>query len=137
MKAKAQISLEYLILLAGFFSVLALIIPQTIKLFEISVFVLDAKNASAFSQEIFAAINELSILEDGSIKTISFNPLLEWNISSQNNAVQIEVIDEKIGRQKFFSVQTSTEMFSFNQNFSAKSSIKLSKNDGKILIENS
>ena len=136
-KCKAQVSLEYLILLAGFFSVLALIIPQTIKLFEASVFALDAKNASAFSQEISAAINELSILEDGSIKSISFSPLLEWNISAQNNSIQIEVINEKIAKNKVFSIQTNTDLFSFNKNFSSKSSIKLSKKEGKILIENS
>ena len=137
MKASAQVSLEYLILLAGFFSVLALIVPQTIKLFEVSIFTLDAKNASAFSQELSSTINELSILEDGSIKTISFTPLLEWRISSQNNIIQIEVIDEKIQKQKLFSIQTNEEIVSFIQTFSSKSSIKLAKSAGKILIENS
>ncbi|MDO8537364.1 MAG: hypothetical protein Q7S21_00605 [archaeon] len=135
--SKAQVSLEFLILLAGFFSVLAITIPASINLFEVSVFALDARNASIFLEQISSTVEELSILEDGSLKTLSFNPMLEWRIVLQNNEIRIEVFGEKIGKQKSFLFRTNENLSAFSQTFSSKSKIVVSKIDGIISIKNS
>ena len=136
MNSNGQVSLEFLLLLAGFFSVLAIIIPASINLFEVSIFALDARNASIFSEQLSSAIEELSILEDGSMKTLFLNPLLEWRIVSQNNKIVIEVIDEKIGKQKSFIFESNENLSEFNENFSSKSRIIVEKVDGVISVKN-
>jgi|SRR3989344_6170857 len=133
---KAQTSLEFLIVLAGFFSVLALIVPSTLNLFHASVFALDSKNAENFSQQLLSAIEELGILENGSTKTLSLHPMLEWVVSANNNSITVQVNSEKLEKTKTFNFKTNSDISYFAHSFFSKSAIKLSKQNGRISIEN-
>ena len=134
-KLSAQVSLEYLIVLAAFFSVLLLFAPLISSIYFNSVFSLDLKQAKSFSLEFKNALKELSVLENGSVKSISFNPLNEWSIKAEGKLLQVEIESKDLKKKKTIETELLQEIV-FENNFSSQTTIKLIKAEsGEILIE--
>ena len=132
---RAQLSLEYLLLLAAFFSCLLLFLPLLQKSYAAALFGIDARNASFFSESLAQASRELSVLGEGTAVSIGINPLNPWQISVQGNRLLVSVSSGVLGKTKEFSAELSMPAASFSKEFSEKAALKVSKTSGLLVID--
>lgn len=132
---KAQVSLEYLLVLLAFFGAFALLLPFYSAAFSAGIFALDSMNAKRFSESIQDSVSKLIVLGNGSSIQISADPSLEWKIFSEKNELFIAL--ESNGVQKSFSVSFPNEINFSETVFSSEKGFLIKKDNGKILFENS
>ena len=131
-KQKGQLSLEFLILLAAFFSVLLLFLPSIAKLHSSSMLALEKKKAVSFAEDLVQAISELQFLSDGSKKLIEINAYLEWQIGIGEKEISIEFSDsdKKISVNEILPIELNPAIFSC----SGKCLFSIQKQNGSITI---
>ena len=120
---KAQVSLEYLLILAGFFSALAISLPAI----NYSVEQFSLANDTLLARDIFEKTNEqmnlFEFLGDGSKKTFEFIPTNLISISLQNKELIIS------SKQKSFSLKIDSTQ-NFSNEFSSKFVMSIEKVKG-------
>ena len=126
-KVQAQVSLEYLLILAAFFSALAIALPAIN--FSVAQFVQanDTMLAKNISQKLEEQFSLFEFLADGSKKTFEFVPTKDISISMQNNQLTV------FTKQKSFIIQTNSKQ-NFSHEFDSKFEIILTKTKGKTEI---
>jgi len=110
---KAQVSLEYLLILAGFFSALAIFLPAINYSVEQFSLANDTLLARDISEKINEQINLFEFLGDGSKKTFEFIPTNSISISLQSGELEIS------SKQKSFSLKIDSVQ-NFSNEFSSK-----------------
>jgi len=124
---KAQVSLEYLLILAAFFSALAIALPAINYSVDQFALVNDTLLAKDISQNLEEQFSLFEFLGDGSKKTFEFVPTRNIFMSLQNKQLIIST------EQKSFIVQTNSQQ-TFSQEFSSKFTITLTKINNKTEI---
>lgn len=95
MNSKAQASLEFLIVLTAFFSLLLIFTPMIAKIHHTGILALEKKRAQNFAEEFSQTLEEFSLLANGSKKQLKIKPLLEWKITA-SNSLHIELHSEEL-----------------------------------------
>ena len=120
---KAQVSLEYLLILAGFFSALAISLPAI----NYSVEQFSLANDTLLARDIFEKTNEqmnlFEFLGDGSKKTFEFIPTKSISISLRSGELMIS------SKQKSFSLKIDSTQ-NFSNEFSSKFVMSIEKVKG-------
>lgn len=115
-KRKAQTSLEFLIVLVAFFSVLMLFVPMIAKIHHSGILALEKKKATAFSQELLQTLDEFSLLANGSKKQLKVNASLKWEIEFTSGELLLEIFSKELNKSislnETLPVQTSSLQFS-------------------------
>lgn len=88
---KAQVSLEFLIVLVAFFSLLLIFTPIIARIHNIGVLALEKKKAQAFAEEFSQTLDEFSLLSDGSKKQLQIKTLIPWKIEITEKELLIEL----------------------------------------------
>jgi len=128
MNQKAQVSLEYLLLLAAFFAIFAIFVPVAA---EVSTGFLGASDdflAKRIAHDLNEQVSLFSLLGEGTKKTIEYSPALKIIIYSQGNEV---VVDS--GRKQFRATFPITQIIP-KQEFVRKLSLTLFKDSKGVQI---
>lgn len=133
MRKKAQLSLEYLLLLAAVLCIFALLLPLLNNVFQLCLFGLDSVNAKRFSEEMQGTVARMSFQADGSAATIEANSLLPWKIASSGEKLLILV--QGRDANKSFGVSFPNKLEAQGALVLGKKSFFLKKASGKILLE--
>jgi len=125
---KGQVSLEYLLILAGFCSALLIIIP-TINFVTNNLFITnDTLLAKDISKTIYTQDSLFSFLENGSKKEFVFSPVKELSISKTNYEIKISTI------QKEFVIPTKDIQEFQNEVFNSKFYLVVEKKLDKTIF---
>ena len=127
MMARAQVSLEYLLILAAFFSALAIALPAINYSIDQFAQANDVLLAKDISEKLGEQLSLFDFLADGSRKTFEFVPTRKILISMQNKQLVIAT------EQKSFTLQTNS-LQAFSKEFNSKFEITLAKVNNKTEI---
>ncbi len=97
---KAQSSLEFLMVLTAFLSVLVLLFPIALNAFNSMLFRLDLKNAEFLASRIELTANELKLLSDGSSREIPFTAIGKWGFSFRDGLLKIALRSASRGKKE-------------------------------------
>ncbi len=125
---KGQVSLEYMLILAAFFSALAIALPSityAINQFQTANDTLLAKN---ISEKLEEQISLFDFLGDGSKKTFEFVPTNKIIIQIQSGEIIIA------SEQKSFTLKLKNSQNNFSEEFNSKFFVTLTKNNSKTEI---
>jgi uncharacterized protein (UPF0333 family) len=128
MPKKAQVSLEYLLILAGFFSIFALLLPSVSFATQSFNSAQDTILAKQISEKILEQSNVFFYLGDGSKKQFEFIPQNKINFKSKGTKIIVS------SSQKSFEVETSFLQKIAEEDFLEKFFILIEKKDGKTII---
>lgn len=131
---KAQLSLEYLLLLSAFFSVLLLLMPLIQQSYALALFGLDARQAVSFSKEFSETVAQLSVLADGSSLSIDAAPLGEWVVFARGKKLVVSIYSESLEKTKTIDATLVSNVF-FEKTFSEKTTIVLKKENSGLAID--
>lgn len=134
---KAQVSLEYLLLLAALLSVFSVFLISAGNLYQLGLFAVDTRNAQVFSDQLENQIDLLGLLSDGSKKELPASPVSEWEIFYENGFVNVMVENKKLEQSKTFSFPTTSKIRIINSKIGFGEKVILEKKSGIVLIENS
>lgn len=131
---RAQLSLEYLLLLAAFFSVLLLVLPLIARTFELALFGFDSRQAVSFSKEFAETVAQLSILSDGSVLPVEATPMHDWIVSVSGGKLSVSLSSPELGKTK--TIETGlVSVFSFKKSFGEKEVFLLKKKNGALTVD--
>ncbi len=126
MKEKnAQVSLEYLLVIAIFFSSLLIIIPSMSSASQQLLIANDTILAKQISELIQQEDNMFSLLADGSSKQYEFVPSNYLKIKIENNNFEIS------SKQKKFSINLNSVQLFAEQEFSSKFIIQIKRENNQ------
>ena len=128
MNTKAQVSVEYMLLLAAFFGILAITLPVTMQTAQDFLSSSDNLLAKRISEELKEEINLQTFLGNGSSKIMEYSPAKTLTIYSQGSQVVIE------GKGKTYLVETSFPQLIIRQELSTKFIVQVKKENGKIIV---
>ena len=128
MGEKAQVSLEYLILLAAFFSFFGLMLPVIIGVTQNIVFSSDDLLAKRISEEIQEQVGLFEYLGDGSEKVFEYVPASKIILYSSGSEIVID------STRKQFKVICSSPQSIQKQEFSNKFFLKIQKEQNSVRV---
>ena len=131
---RAQLSLEYLLLLAAFFSVLLLMMPLIQRAYALALFGFDARQAVSFSKQFSEAVKQLSVLADDSSFSIEISPLHAWSVSAKEKKLVVFFQSKQLEKTKTIEAELVMPFAEFTKDFDAKSEIVLKKENGALVI---
>lgn len=115
MNQKAQISLEFLIVLAIAIAAMCLILPSASRAYGKSIKAIDLANAKLFASELKSSIQLMAQLSEGSELELRCNPLQDWNFSIRPGLIIISASGSDINVDTAFKIISSTSNFSLNK----------------------
>jgi hypothetical protein len=126
---KAQVSLEYMLLLCAFFAMLAFVLPVMIDSTNSFLSSSDVVLAKRIADEVNEEVSLFSFLADGSSKSFEYFPAKSIIVYSRKTSIVFEA-----NGKEFLSDFASTQFFP-KKEFSSKLSFILKKEGGKVLFE--
>ncbi len=127
-KYGAQVSLEYLLILAAFFSVFSIILSSVLFAMDSFNSAQDTILAKQISEKISEQVKMFSYLGNGSKKEFEFLPINKITIYSEGTKIIIS------SEQKSFEIETQFQQKIPNTIFSEKFKIILEKNNNKTKV---
>ncbi|MEM4598093.1 MAG: hypothetical protein QW400_00160 [Candidatus Diapherotrites archaeon] len=115
MNQKAQISLEFLIVLAVAIAAMCLILPSASRAYSKSIKAIDLANAKLFASELKSSIKLMEQLSEGSELELRCNPLQDWNFSIRPGLITLSVNGSDINVDTAFKVISSNSTLSLNK----------------------
>lgn len=135
-KMRAQISLEYIIILSALFSVILVFMPMISETYEAGLFAIDVLNAKTFSNNFSNSLSELNFFSDGARKTFEINPLNTWEIECKNRVLKITITNPEISNEKVIH-NTIPDNIICKLTISEKTKITIEKQFSKISVKHS
>ncbi len=89
--ASGQLSLEFALLLAAFFSFFLVLAPAMAEVLDTGEYGVDAKNAELFLDQAKNAAGRLDAFGDGSTEEIRGAALHDWRVTADNQTLSIEI----------------------------------------------
>lgn len=132
---KAQASLEFILVLTAFISMLLLFVPAINNAFALAKFGLESQKAKAFAIELKQSVEKLSIYGIGSKIEIEANPSIEWNVSTIGKKLSISLKDGFLNETKVFTEDLALEIVFPIEKISKKTVFSMEKTDSNISIE--
>lgn len=136
MTQKAQVSLEYLLLLAVLFGTFAMLSPKILEAYNAMVFASEVQNAKSFCERLSSTIEKTGYFENSSSQTIKAFPQLKWNLKAFENEVQVEVESRQLEKAKELKCKINAKVQGFEQSFSKAFELRVLKQNGLVLIVN-
>jgi len=133
---RAQISLEFLLLLLAFLACFALLLPFYSSAYNAGIFALDSMNAKRFADSVKNSVEQLRFLGNGSSIEKTANPSLQWKIFSEKNTLFVSVKSASLGKEKIFSVIFPNEISFRETEFDSEKSFLVKKSSGLVSFEN-
>lgn len=130
-----QLSLEYIIILAAFFSFLFFFMPSLYRLYHLAEFSMDVRNAEAFVNSFSNAVNSLAAFENGSEKEQESRILTSWTIYSEGKTIFVVVKSNVLGKSKTLSAEMNAPIQIQRAAHSGRVKIKLKKEQNIISAE--
>jgi len=113
---KGQSSIEYLLLVTAFFSVLGIVLPVASSTVDSFLSTSDDLLAKSIANELNENISLMSFLGEDSVKTFEYSPIKNISFSSSGSKLNIST------ESKVFEVETNSVQIipktSFEKNFS-------------------
>lgn len=131
---KAQVSIEYLLLLAAFFSFLLLIVPSMGGVYNAGIFGLDARNARSFLNSFESSVKRLSLFGDGSEEIVSAKILTLWRVYSDGEKIFVFVESSELAKSKELSAELSLPVKLNARDYTGEINILLRKQNGRISV---
>lgn len=129
MKLKAQVSLEYLLIMAGFFSILVVLVPAITN----SINAFESAQDTVLAERITDSLNQNSRLFDflgnGTIKTLTFTPTKSISVWSEGKKIFVA------SEAKQFEVLFQSEQNIPKQEFTSKFSLTIEKELDNVIAE--
>jgi uncharacterized protein (UPF0333 family) len=129
MKLKAQVSLEYLLIMAGFFSILLVLVPAITN----SITAFESAQDAVLAEKISDSLNQnyrlFSFLGNGTVKTLTFTPIKSISVWSEGKKIFIASGEKK------FEVLFETEQNIPKKEFTSKFYFTLKKELDNIVAE--
>ncbi len=125
---KAQASIDYLLVMLGFFAALAIILPSITQASQSFLSASDSITAKQIADDIQAQSTMLSFLGNGSKKTLEYNSIKEININASGNKIIIST------ESKIFEAILPNDFVFKDKNFSGKFFVELSKENDLVKI---
>lgn len=126
--ARAQSSLEYLLILAAFFGVLGVMLPIIFQTTNAFLSAGDDLLAKRIFDEATEQISLMNFLGDGSSKTFEYSPVQSISIYSQGNEVVIK------SKNREYKVDCSSPQLILKQDLNKPFSINFEKNGNNVLV---
>jgi len=131
---KGQVSLELILLMSVFFSVLLLFMPLISKTFFLGIYALDSLKAKDFSDSFTVSVTELNSMSNESSIKLTAEPSLEWEINAEENKLTVEILSEECSKKKTF-VSEQFNLIPFEKTLKEKTVFILTKTENGILTE--
>ena len=129
MKLKAQVSMEYLLIMAGFFSILVVLVPAITN----SINAFESAQDTVLAEKISDSLNQNSRLFDflgnGTMKTLTFTPIKSISVWSEGKKVFVA------SEAKQFEVLFESEQNIPKQEFTSKFSLTIEKESDNVVAE--
>jgi len=132
--SEAQVSLELILVMSVFFSVMLLFVPLVSKTFFLGIYSMDVSRAKSFSDSIEVSAAELNSMSNGSKIILSAQPLTEWRIECRNGKTFLKVIMEKYGGEKELISETFALADFSRISFKEKTLFSLTKTEKGVLL---
>jgi len=133
---KAQISLEYLLLLAVLFGSFAIIAPKILESYNAMVFASDVQNAKAFCEKLSSTIEKTGFFENSSSESLKAFPELKWKLMASRNEIKVQVESNALQKIKELKCNAGIAVETFEQDFTKSFTVKVQKASGKVSIVN-
>ncbi len=131
---RAQLSLEFLLVMAGFVLALALFVPVAIKTSKSALYSMDALRARNFLSEFSSNAITISFHADGSVKEFVPKPAREWRFSAGNSIATLTLQSKAVNRSSSFTVSIPAEVEEFNCTLSKGKILRMEKSNGIIQL---
>ena len=131
-KQRGQVTFEFLIITAAFFSFMFLLLGPLENTLDTAIFAADAISAENFAQRLDSGAESLSLMGEGSSKKLESGVLTKWRIFYDSGKLSVEVISEKLGRTKKFSVDITASIAEMH--FVKKASVIMVRNQDGLTI---
>lgn len=131
---KAQLSLEFLLVMAGFVLALTLFVPIAIKSSKAVLFAIEIERANEFLSEFESSASQISFLSNGTIKEIKTNARNEWLFKASNGVAKITIKSDSLGIEKTISKSIPLEVQEFIQKFKGESILRIEKYNDSLLL---
>ncbi len=129
MKLKAQVSLEYLLIMAGFFSILVVLVPAISN----SITAFESAQDTVLAERIADSLNQnsrlFSFLGNGTVKTLTFTPTKSIAVWSEGKKIVIA------SGTKQFEVLLQSEQNIPKQEFTSKFFLTIEKELDNVVAE--
>lgn len=134
---RGQLSLEYIILLAAFFSCLLFLIPAINNTIQTAKFGLDVRNAEQFIDDLKLGIERMNVLGEGSSLRLSSNVINHWELKNEEMKLILIVESSELGREKKLEREVNADFSIFPLKAENEINLKLVKNSGKVSVVDS
>jgi len=135
MNSKAQLSIEFLLVLTAMLGFISVFAGAFAELENSSLFVLDARNAKRFAVDIEQASKTLMLLGDGSEKHFEYKILNEWEITSSGGK-PVVIVSSLDGREISISLPENLVLQGVERTFVGEISVSLKKSEGRLILAN-
>ncbi|MBS3057561.1 MAG: hypothetical protein J4415_02930 [Candidatus Diapherotrites archaeon] len=132
--SRAQLSLEYMLLLAAFFSALLVFMPVIAGLHANAVFASDVQNAQNFMNGLESASEKMLILGSGSQLALTARVLTLWQLNINGTKATLVLTSESAGKSKTFETELAVPLELDQKTFTSGFSMLLKNENGKITI---
>ncbi|MBI2529924.1 MAG: hypothetical protein HYW05_02175 [Candidatus Diapherotrites archaeon] len=132
--SRAQLSLEYMLLLAAFFSALLVFMPVIASLHANAVFASDVQNAQNFMGGLESASEKMLILGSGSQLELTAKVLTAWDLEISGPKAVLNIRSESAGKSKTIEAELAAPLELGRRTFTSGFSMLLKNEDGKITI---
>ena len=128
----AQISIEYMLVIAAFLGAAALLMPAAQRMNEASSFALEAQNAKAFLGLLGLKAGEMQEYADGSCFEVKAMPNFEWLLGKRDGKILLEIRkgENKKAFERLMDIEIENEI-----KITSGSRIFLSKEEGKLSVK--
>ena len=130
MKARGQLSLEYLLALLVFLALLGLVAPLITQTYQKGLTSLSLKQAETFADRLDSNLVQLGLLSSGSRLELKVSPPTPWRLEGEGHGYRLtlEATGQAIERE------THIRLAEFDLGLEGKGGVRLENRDGKIWL---
>jgi uncharacterized protein (UPF0333 family) len=125
---KGQASLEYLLLITSFFSILVLTLPAAFSVMDSFLSVSDDLVAESIASELKENISLMGFLGDGTVRVFEYSPSKSISFSSAGSKINI------FTESKNFEIETGSVQLIPRTVFEKKFAVKIEKLNKNIVV---
>ncbi len=133
--SRGQLSIEYLLLLAAFFSAILVFMPTIASLHANAVFASDMRNAQNFIDQLQNASEKMLVLGSGSQMEVDAQILTSWELGINGAKAILKVESKNIAKSKTLTAELAAPLNFAQKTFNSDFKLVLKNNNGKITIE--
>lgn len=130
--AKAQSSMEYLLVLAGAMAALLVILPAIGFAVKTVFFSIDCIAAADFASRMQSAVNTAEFLSNGTRIGVVARPLGTWRMAAEGKSLKLAVLKDDLEKKFEIKIPSSA---SIDFSFSEKKVFAVQKENNRLLIE--